>query len=103
VLSAFTASASALAVVDVPAGLGVMEAVFAAVLGHTVGAAELIGALLAYRAIYFVVPLVLACALYVGLECDARGWRVRAARRSRAARCPPPGRDCPAPPPRPPS
>jgi uncharacterized membrane protein YbhN (UPF0104 family) len=72
VLAALLASALALALVDVPAGLGVLEAVFLGLLGRTVPAAELMAALLAYRALYFVAPLVLATVVYLGLEWDAQ-------------------------------
>ena len=72
VLAALLASALALAVIDVPAGLGVLEAVFLALLGRTMPPAEVLAALLAYRALYFVGPLLLACAVYLGLEWDAQ-------------------------------
>jgi uncharacterized membrane protein YbhN (UPF0104 family) len=71
VLGALMASALALAVIDVPAGLGVTETVFIALLGGSVPPAEILGALIAYRAIYFVGPLMLASAVYLGLEWDA--------------------------------
>ncbi|CAG1015635.1 Inner membrane protein YbhN [Burkholderiaceae bacterium] len=71
VLGAVMASAVALAIIDVPAGLGVTEAVFFALLGSQVGPTELLGALLAYRAIFFVAPLLLAALVYLLLEWDA--------------------------------
>lgn len=74
VLTALLTSALALAVVDVPAGLGVLEAVFVALLGRTVPSAEVLAALLAYRALYFVAPLVLASGVYLRLEWNAP-WR----------------------------
>lgn len=48
----------------VPAGLGVLEAVFVASLGAQVPAATLLAALLAYRAAYYLVPLAAALAAY---------------------------------------
>jgi uncharacterized membrane protein YbhN (UPF0104 family) len=72
VLSALLTGALALALVDVPAGLGVLEAVFLALLAGTVPAADVIAALLAYRTLYFVAPLVLACTVYLKLERDAQ-------------------------------
>ena len=48
----------------IPAGLGVLEAVFIALLGHRVPHAELLGALLAYRAMYFIGPLIVAGIAY---------------------------------------
>lgn len=44
-------------ITHVPAGLGVLEAVFIALLGHRVPEAELLAALIAYRAIYYLAPL----------------------------------------------
>ena len=52
----------------IPAGLGVLEAVFLALLGHRVPHAQLLGALLAYRALYFIGPLMLAGVGYAVLE-----------------------------------
>lgn len=71
VLGAVLASALALAIVDVPAGLGVTETVFMTLLGAQVGSADLLAALMAYRAIYFVAPLAIACAVFAWLEWHA--------------------------------
>ena len=79
VLGAVLASALALAIVDVPAGLGVTETVFMTLLGSQVGSAQLLAALMAYRAIYFVAPLVLACVVFALLE-----WHAHAGRAPRA-------------------
>jgi glycosyltransferase 2 family protein len=49
----------------VPAGLGVLEAVFLALLNHRAAQGELLAALLAYRAIYYLTPLLLATALFL--------------------------------------
>ena len=68
VLGALMASSLALAVIDVPAGLGVLETVFLAMLGPQVPTHELLAAMLAYRAIYFVGPLLIALASYAGME-----------------------------------
>lgn len=86
VLGAVMASALALAVIDVPAGLGVTETVFLAMFGSRLGTPELLAAMLAYRAIYFVAPLVLALLAYAAIES-----RMLTARRSPRARCPAPG------------
>lgn len=97
VLGAVLASALALAIVDVPAGLGVTETVFMTLLGSQVGQAQLLAALMAYRAIYFVAPLVIACVVFVLLEWNAHAGRAPQAaapsgtvirpRRSPPARC----------------
>ena len=57
----------------VPGGLGVIEAVFAAMLGHEVERSQLLGALLAFRTVYYLVPLAVAVAVFTGLEATARG------------------------------
>lgn len=62
----------------IPAGLGVLEAVFLALLGHRVPHAQLLGAVLAYRALYFLVPLAVAAAAYAVLESRLRRRSARA-------------------------
>jgi len=49
----------------VPAGLGVIEAVFIACLGSQLSQGTLLAALLAYRATYYLMPLALALVAYV--------------------------------------
>jgi glycosyltransferase 2 family protein len=71
------ASAVASVIVRVPAGLGVIEAVFIALLADRVGEPRLVAALLAYRAIYYFAPLLVAIGVYAVIE--GRG-RVRVAR-----------------------
>jgi hypothetical protein len=71
-LAVLLAAAVAGVVTYVPAGLGVLEAVFVAMLGHSVQKDELLGALLAYRGIYYWTPLVIAVVLYFLLERGAR-------------------------------
>ena len=62
----------ATALAHVPAGIGVLEAVFIAMLGHRVPPAHLVGALLAFRACYFLLPLLFAAAGYAWLELASR-------------------------------
>lgn len=64
-------SAVAGAVVRVPASLGVLEAVFLTVLSGRVGRPELLAALLAYRALFYLLPLLAAALVYVALELTA--------------------------------
>lgn len=59
-------------VTHVPAGLGVLEAVFVVLLSHQLPKHELLAALLAYRAIYYLAPLTLAVALYLVAETRAK-------------------------------
>lgn len=51
-----------------PGGLGVFEAALLFVLGGTVPAGAAVAALLAYRAVYFVLPLVVSVVLLAGYE-----------------------------------
>lgn len=74
VLATLLLAAVATALAHIPAGVGVLEAVFIALLAHRVPVPHLIGALLAYRACYYLVPLALATAAYAWLEL---AWRRR--------------------------
>jgi uncharacterized membrane protein YbhN (UPF0104 family) len=59
-------------ITHIPAGLGVLEAVFVALLSHQLPRHELLAALVAYRVIYYLVPLVVASALYFVMEARAK-------------------------------
>jgi hypothetical protein len=76
VLGVLLVCATALAVIDVPGGLGVTEAVFIALLGGHLALATLVSALLVYRLVYFAGPLLVAGFAWLGLE-----LRVAAARK----------------------
>jgi uncharacterized membrane protein YbhN (UPF0104 family) len=56
----------------IPAGLGVIEAVFIALLAHRIPEHHLLGALLAYRALFYIVPLFVGALLYLKVEVRAR-------------------------------
>ena len=58
-------------IAHIPAGLGVLEAVFLVMLSQRVASHEVIAALLVYRASYYLVPLLLALPLYGLLELGA--------------------------------
>lgn len=83
VLGVLLLAAVAGAVAHVPAGLGVLEAVFVALLAPQLGQEELLAALLAYRAIYYLAPLAVAIALFPVLDARA-GSTARAAGRPAA-------------------
>jgi glycosyltransferase 2 family protein len=72
VLTVLLIGAIAGVVAHVPAGLGVFEFVFVALLSHIVPVPQLIGALLGYRAIYYIAPLIVAAVLYLVMELHAR-------------------------------
>jgi len=71
VLGTLLLAAIAGVVTHVPAGLGVLEAVFIALLGSSRPTGELLGALIAYRGLYYLAPLLLATGLYLVLEARA--------------------------------
>ncbi|WP_051362062.1 lysylphosphatidylglycerol synthase domain-containing protein [Solimonas soli] len=84
VLTVFLLSSVAGAMAHVPGGLGVLEAVFLALLGDEVPEHDLIAGLLAFRAFYYLIPLALALALYVWIEIRGRrGGARRPAKRRR--------------------
>lgn len=75
VLSCLMVSAVAGVLAHIPGGLGVLEGVFMALLGAQVPQAELIGALLAYRAVYYLAPLLLALLAYLCFEATTKPKR----------------------------
>lgn len=72
VLGACLFAAVATALAHVPAGLGVIEAVFVAAFAQRIAPAQVLAALLAYRAVYFLAPLLLAVVAYLLLESRGR-------------------------------
>jgi uncharacterized membrane protein YbhN (UPF0104 family) len=72
VLTVLLVGAIAGVVLHVPAGLGVFEAVFLGLVGHRVAEGQLLGALLGYRALYYIVPLLVAALMYLVMEVRAR-------------------------------
>lgn len=62
-------------VTHIPAGLGVLEAVFIAMLQHELSKGGILAALFAYRAVYFLLPLAIACVTYLVLEQQAKNLR----------------------------
>lgn len=59
----------------VPAGLGVFEFVYVALLSHIVPESRLLGALLGYRAIYYIAPLIVGSLMYLSMELRAKRRR----------------------------
>jgi len=84
VLGTLLLAAVAGVVAHIPAGLGVLEAVFIAMLGSQLPRGELLAGLIAYRAIYYLLPLLVAVGVYLLLE--ARASKMASA--SKAARAP---------------
>lgn len=78
VLGVLLVSSIAGAIVHIPAGIGVLEAVFIALLaGEHTSQGKIIAALLAYRVLYFFIPLLLALVCYVLLESRAKKLRAK--------------------------
>lgn len=88
VLGVLLVAAVAGVLTHIPAGLGVLEAVFLTLLSDAVPAHVLLAALLAYRAIYYLAPFLLAAALYAVIEARGR-VRLRGAARDTRVRPPP--------------
>ena len=76
VLGVLLLAAIAGVITHVPAGLGVIEAVFIACLGSQLPQGTLLAALLAYRATYYLMPLALALVAYL----LSQGWTAAPAR-----------------------
>ncbi|MDI9237972.1 lysylphosphatidylglycerol synthase domain-containing protein [Lysobacter sp. LF1] len=72
VLGTLLLAAVASAMAHIPAGIGVLEAVFIAMLGYRIDEPTLLAGLLAYRACYYLGPLLLAIGGYAVLEAVAR-------------------------------
>ncbi|MCO8311115.1 lysylphosphatidylglycerol synthase domain-containing protein [Pseudomonas mandelii] len=76
VLGVLLISAFAGVITHIPAGLGVLEAVFVALLQHEASRGSLVAGLLAYRAIYFLLPLLITVVMYLVVEARAKSLRI---------------------------
>jgi glycosyltransferase 2 family protein len=72
VVSVLLLAAVAGVITHVPAGLGVLEAVFVALLSHKMPQAAILAALVAYRVIYYLAPLCVATVVYLVMEARAK-------------------------------
>ena len=77
VLGVLLISAIAGVLTHIPAGLGVLEAVFIGLLQYEASRGSLLAGLIAYRAIYFICPLLIALVMYLGVEAKAKALRVK--------------------------
>lgn len=75
VLGILMISAIAGVVAHIPAGLGVIEAVFVALLAGQMNNSSIVAGLIGYRVIYYLVPLAVAALLYFALEARAKKLR----------------------------
>jgi cardiolipin synthase A/B len=76
VLATLLLSAVAGIIAHIPGGLGVLEGIFIAILGHQIQHGTLLAALIAYRALYFLLPLGVATIVYLLLETRAARLRI---------------------------
>ena len=82
VLGVLLLSSIAMVIVHIPAGVGVLETVFIALLANDgLSQGKIIAALLGYRTLYFIVPLLIAAVLYFALESRAKKLKVSNDRR----------------------
>lgn len=68
VLTVYLVAAVVAAFAHLPAGLGVLEGAFVLLLAPDVTKEEVLAAVLAFRVVFYLVPLVLAGALYLAME-----------------------------------
>jgi glycosyltransferase 2 family protein len=72
VVSVLLLAAVAGVITHVPAGLGVLEAVFVALLAHKMPQPGILAALVAYRVLYYLAPLAIATVVYLIMEARAK-------------------------------
>ncbi|MNJ62289.1 Inner membrane protein YbhN [compost metagenome] len=68
ILAVLMISSIAGVITHIPAGLGVLETVFLTLLQATYGKGTLLAALIGYRVVYFLLPLLIAGLVYLLLE-----------------------------------
>lgn len=68
ILAILLVSSIAGVITHIPAGLGVLESVFITLLQGQYSQGTLLAALIGYRAVYFLLPLLVACLVYLLLE-----------------------------------
>jgi uncharacterized membrane protein YbhN (UPF0104 family) len=72
VLAVLLLAAVAAMLTHIPAGLGVLEVTFVLLLGHLLPRYELLAGVLAYRVLYYLIPLGVAALVFVWLEARTR-------------------------------
>ncbi|MBU2409539.1 MAG: flippase-like domain-containing protein, partial [Gammaproteobacteria bacterium] len=74
-LAVLLVAAIAGVIIHIPAGLGVLEGVFVALLAYEIPQGQILAALLAYRALYYLLPLIAATLSFAATELRARKSR----------------------------
>jgi glycosyltransferase 2 family protein len=77
VLGTLLIGSVAVIITHIPAGLGVLEAVFITLLQHEASRSSVLAGMIAYRAIYFIVPLLIAMVMYLLIEAKAKALGVK--------------------------
>jgi uncharacterized membrane protein YbhN (UPF0104 family) len=72
VLGVLLIGSVAVIITHIPAGLGVLEAVFITLLQHEASRGSVLAGMIAYRAIYFITPLLIALVMYLLIEAKAK-------------------------------
>ncbi|MEO5661620.1 MAG: lysylphosphatidylglycerol synthase domain-containing protein [Polaromonas sp.] len=72
VASVLLLAAIAGVITHIPGNLGVLEAVFVALLSHRMPLPDLLAGLVAYRVVYYLVPLLIAALIYLVMETRAK-------------------------------
>ena len=72
VASVLLLAAIAGVITHIPGNLGVLEAVFVALLSHRMPRHELLAGLVAYRVVYYLLPLLVATLIYLAMEARAK-------------------------------
>lgn len=85
VLTVLLVAAIAGVVAHVPAGLGVFEFIFVALLSHQISEGRLLAALLGYRGIYYIGPALIAAVMYLVFEVRAKRGTLQRATVAKAA------------------
>lgn len=67
-------------IAHIPAGLGVMETIFVTMLNHQLSQGAVLAAIIGYRLTYFLLPLAIACIVYLTLEIRAKKMAQKNAR-----------------------
>lgn len=77
VLGILLISSIAGVVTHIPAGLGVLEAIFISMLHHDLTKGSILAALIGYRIIYYLIPLAVACVIYLVIESRAKRMQAK--------------------------
>jgi uncharacterized membrane protein YbhN (UPF0104 family) len=72
ILGALLLSSIATVLTHIPAGIGVLEAIFVGIIGRRVPIDQLLAAILVFRVVYYLVPLFVATLAYLATETLSR-------------------------------